>query len=157
MKVKLRPKKIFECIQRGVLRIKLKCGLVCELTLRVNRHSNGQESPLCHHYVFYHIVWVIESYSMIHNLWASSFPMLMCFVVNEERGWLYKAPSSHLVWVESFSFVNIHSTCVFSVSYTLCLYSLSLSLTHTHTHTHTHIISLPLHRIYLDSLQETTN
>ena len=35
-----------------VLRIKLKCGLVCELTLRVNRHSNGQESTLCHHYVF---------------------------------------------------------------------------------------------------------
>ena len=27
-------------------------GLVCELTLRVNRHSNGQESPLCHHFVF---------------------------------------------------------------------------------------------------------
>ena len=25
-------------------------GLVCELTLRVNRHSNGQDSPLCHHY-----------------------------------------------------------------------------------------------------------
>ena len=24
-----------------LLRIKLKCGLVCELTLRVNRHSNG--------------------------------------------------------------------------------------------------------------------
>ena len=35
-----------------LLRIKLKCGLVCELTLRVNRHSNGQESPLSHHYVF---------------------------------------------------------------------------------------------------------
>ena len=35
-----------------VLRIKLKCGLVCELTLRVNRHSNGQESPLSHHFVF---------------------------------------------------------------------------------------------------------
>ena len=35
----------------SVLRIKLKCGLVCELTLRVNRHSNSQESPLCHHYV----------------------------------------------------------------------------------------------------------
>ena len=31
-----------------LLRIKLKCGLVCELTLRVNRYSNGQESPLCH-------------------------------------------------------------------------------------------------------------
>ena len=26
--------------------------LVCELTLRVNRHSKGQESPLSHHYVF---------------------------------------------------------------------------------------------------------
>ena len=36
----------------NVLRIKLICGLVCELTLRMNRHSNGQESPLCHHYVF---------------------------------------------------------------------------------------------------------
>ena len=35
-----------------LLRIKLKCGLVCELTLRVNRHSKGQESPLSHHYVF---------------------------------------------------------------------------------------------------------
>ena len=35
-----------------LLRIKLKCGLVCELTLRVNRHSNGQESALSHHYVF---------------------------------------------------------------------------------------------------------
>ena len=35
-----------------LLRIKLKCDLVCELTLRVNKHSNGQESPLCHHYVF---------------------------------------------------------------------------------------------------------
>ena len=39
-------------INDSVLRIKLKCGLVCELTLRVNRHSNGQESPLFHHYVF---------------------------------------------------------------------------------------------------------
>ena len=39
-----------------MLRIKLKSGLVCELTLRVNRHSNGQESPLCHHYVLYHLV-----------------------------------------------------------------------------------------------------
>ena len=38
-----------------VLRIKLECGLVCELTLRVNRHSNGQESPLSHHYVFQHL------------------------------------------------------------------------------------------------------
>ena len=36
----------------GMLRIKLKCGLVCELTLRVNRHSKGQESPLSQHYVF---------------------------------------------------------------------------------------------------------
>ena len=27
-------------------------GLVCELTFRVNRHSNGQESPLSHHFVF---------------------------------------------------------------------------------------------------------
>ena len=35
-----------------LLRIKLKCGLVCELTLRVNRHSKGQGSPLSHHYVF---------------------------------------------------------------------------------------------------------
>ena len=31
---------------------KTQSGLVCEFTLRVNRHSNGQESPLCHHYVF---------------------------------------------------------------------------------------------------------
>ena len=37
---------------RSLLRIKLKRGLVREITLRVNRHSNGQESPLCHHYVF---------------------------------------------------------------------------------------------------------
>ena len=44
----------------GMLRIKLKHGLVCELTLRVNRHSNGQESPLCilaftmsHRIIFY--------------------------------------------------------------------------------------------------------
>ena len=51
-----------------MVRIKLKCGLVFELTLRVNRHSKGQESPLSHHYVFYHLVWVIESYSMTHNL-----------------------------------------------------------------------------------------
>ena len=36
----------------SLLRIKLKRGLVCELTLRVNRHSNSQESPLCHHFVF---------------------------------------------------------------------------------------------------------
>ena len=35
-----------------MLRINLKCGLVCELTLRVNRHSKGQESPLSPHYVF---------------------------------------------------------------------------------------------------------
>ena len=35
-----------------MLRIKLKCGLLCELTLRVNIHSKGQESPLSHHYVF---------------------------------------------------------------------------------------------------------
>ena len=53
---------------RKPLRIKLKCGLVCELTLRVNRHSNGQESPLSHHYVFSHLLWVIESYSITHNL-----------------------------------------------------------------------------------------
>ena len=39
-------------LYQKVLRIKLKCGLVYELTLRVNRHSNGQESPLSHHYVF---------------------------------------------------------------------------------------------------------
>ena len=26
-------------------------GLMCEHTLRVNRHSNSQEPPLCHHYV----------------------------------------------------------------------------------------------------------
>ena len=39
-------------IDSNLLRIKLKCGLVCELTLRVNRHSNGQESPLSHHFVF---------------------------------------------------------------------------------------------------------
>ena len=38
--------------EKEVLRIKLKCGLVCELTLRVNRHSNSQESPFYHHYVF---------------------------------------------------------------------------------------------------------
>ena len=37
---------------KELLRIKLKCGLVCELTLRVNRHSKGQASPLSHHYVF---------------------------------------------------------------------------------------------------------
>ena len=35
-----------------ICRIKLKCGLVRELTLRVNTHSNGQESPLSHHFVF---------------------------------------------------------------------------------------------------------
>ena len=29
-------------------------GLVCELTLTVNKHSNSQESPLCHHYVLLH-------------------------------------------------------------------------------------------------------
>ena len=38
--------------KKRMLRIKLKCGLVCELTLRVNRHSKGQESQLSHHYVF---------------------------------------------------------------------------------------------------------
>ena len=71
---------------------------------------------------------------MTHNLWASSFPMLMCLVLNEERGWLYKAPSSHLVCSWVFSFVNTLA-CVFSVSYTLCVcLSLSLSLTHTYTH-----------------------
>ena len=51
--VQLRTVLIAGYVQRGeVLRIKLKCGLVCELTLRVNRHSNGQESPLSHHFVF---------------------------------------------------------------------------------------------------------
>ena len=121
-----------------LLRIKLKCGLVSELTLRVNIHSNGQESPLSHHYVFYHLVWVIESYSMTHNLWASSFPMLMCLVLNEERGWLYKAPSSHLVC--SWVFLLCEYTFL-SLAYSLCLYSLPLSLSHTHTHTHTHSLS----------------
>ena len=45
-------KQVFKFTLERVLRIKLKCGLVCELTLRVNRHSKGQESPLSHHYVF---------------------------------------------------------------------------------------------------------
>ena len=35
-----------------VVESQAQLGLVCELTLRVNRHSNGQESPLCDHYVF---------------------------------------------------------------------------------------------------------
>ena len=42
----------FVFLHSFLLRIKLKCGLVCELTLRVNRHSKGQESPLSHHYAF---------------------------------------------------------------------------------------------------------
>ena len=29
----------------------VQLGLMCEQTLRVNRHSNGQELPLCNHYV----------------------------------------------------------------------------------------------------------
>ena len=82
---------------------------------------------------------------MTHNLWASSFPMLMCLVLNKEKGWLYKAPSSHLVssWVFLFceyTFLSLaYSLCI----YTLCLYSLPLSLSHTHTR----ILCLPLHRI----------
>ena len=43
-----------------IIPIHSKSGLVCELTLRVNRHSNGQESPLCilafsmgHRIIFY--------------------------------------------------------------------------------------------------------
>ena len=35
----------------SVVENQAQLGLVCKLTLRVNRHSNGQESPLCHHYV----------------------------------------------------------------------------------------------------------
>ena len=37
---------------RGHVENQVQRALVCELTLRVNGHSNGQESPLCHHYVF---------------------------------------------------------------------------------------------------------
>ena len=82
---------------------------------------------------------------MTHKLWASSFPLLMCLVLNEERGWLYKAPSSHLVISWVFLLCQYTLACVFSVSYTLCLY---LSLSHTYIHTRTFISSLPLQRIY---------
>ena len=52
----------------------------------------------------------------------------------KREGDYIKHPPPTLYNVESFSFVNIHSTCVFSVSYTLCLYSLSLSHIHTRTY-----------------------
>ena len=64
-------------------------------------------------------------------------PWLMCLGVNEERGRLYKAPSSHFVICWSFSFV-IYTSWVFLFSVFIYLVSLlSLSLSHTHTHTHT--------------------
>ena len=59
-------------------------GLVCEHTLRENGHSNGQESPLS-----------FLALSMSHRI--IFYDSLMCLVVNEERWWLYKVPSSHFV------------------------------------------------------------
>ena len=65
----------------------------------------------------------------------------MCLVVNEERGWLYKAPYSHFVKCWFFLLVNIHIFLRI-----LCLVSLTVSLSLCLTYAHIHI-SIPLHRI----------
>ena len=48
----------------------------------------------------------------------------------KREGDYIKHPPPTLLYVESFSSINIHLACVCSVSYTLCLYS--LSRTHMH-------------------------
>ena len=79
------------------------------------------------------------SFYIPHNSWA--------LVVNEERGWLYKAPSSYFVISQLMSFYSILSSWVFLFYHSsiLCLSSLSLSNSLS--------LSIPLHRITIDSLQ----
>ena len=64
------------------------------------------------------------SFHIPHDSWAS--------VVNEERVWLYKAPSSYLVTCWFYLLCNLISSCVFSIIHLSCVSTLSLSLTHTH-------------------------
>ena len=68
-------------------------------------------------------------------------------VVNEERGWLYKAPSSYFVMCRFILPCNIP---IYFGDYLSCV---CVSLSHMHTHNS----SLLLHRITLDSLHNYYN
>ena len=73
----------------------------------------------------------------------------------KREGDYIKHPPPTLYNVESFSFVNIFLLELLSMS-TLLVSLLSLSLSLSLSHTHTHISSLPLHRMYHDSLHFPT-
>ena len=79
-----------------------------------------------------HILWhITNEFHIPHDSWA--------LVVNEERGWLYKAPFSYLVISWSFSFVIYQYSWVHSMVILSCVSPLSLSRTHN--------TSFPLHGI----------